>query len=196
MDGLTNIIAKISEQNDADCKAALENAREKAEKIMADAEASSKEISERCAAEAAERIKVIDSKAVSSSELEYKRVLLSKKSEIIDSVVKKAVEDICGAESDVYFGYIEALVAKNALPGEGCVKMSGKDLSRIPDGFEKRLNSMLSDGKSVVISSQPEDFSGGVVIDYPEIRIDCTIASLVEDRIDEIRDEINRVLFA
>ena len=38
MDGLTNIIDKINEQNDADCTLIIESAEEKAKKILEDAE--------------------------------------------------------------------------------------------------------------------------------------------------------------
>ena len=79
MDGLTNIIEKIGQQNDADCKAVLENANKKAEEILAQANADAKAVSDSILKAADEKIKIIDAKAVSSSELEYKRVILQKK---------------------------------------------------------------------------------------------------------------------
>lgn len=196
MDGLTKIIDKINEQCDADCKAVLDSANKRAEEIIQKAKDDAVAFSDEILAMAQEKCKVIDSKAVSSSELEYKRTILSKKSEILDEVVKKAVDKILSADADTYFGFIAKLVAANAVFGKGVVIMSENDLSRLPEGFEKKLNSLLDDGKSVVVSKSALDLDGGVVIEYDEIRIDCSIASLAEDKKDEIRDEINKVLFA
>lgn len=196
MDGLTNIIEKIGQQNDADCKAVLENANKKAEEILAQANVDAKAVSDSILKAADEKIKIIDAKAVSSSELEYKRVILQKKSEILDDVLMKAVSEICSLDDASYFELIEKLVTSNALVGEGTLRMSDKDIKRLPLGFEEKLATLLSEGKKIVVSKTPFECGGGAVIEYPEIRIDCSIASLVEDKKDEIRDEINKVLFA
>ena len=196
MDGLTNIITKIQNQCDSDCASIIESAKNKAEAILADANAKAEELKASIDKASQEKIKVIESKAVSSGELEYKRVILEKKSAIIDEAVKYAVKEICSSDDETYFSYIETLIKKNALVGNGTVKLSSKDLSRLPEGFENKLSSILDDGKSVTISKTPTECDGGVIIEYDEIRIDCTISSLVEDKMDEIRDRINKAVFA
>lgn len=196
MDGLTNIIDKINEQNDADCKLIIESAEEKAKKIFEDAEITLKERVDVINASYKACADVINTKAVSGAQLEYKRMVLSEKSRIIDSCIEKSLKEACEAPDDVYFGYFEKLVVMHALKGEGVMKMSQRDLDRLPIGFEKKLCSLLSEEKTLVVSKDSIECDGGFVIEYPEMRVDCTFMSLVEDKIDEIRDSISGYLFA
>ncbi len=196
MDGLTNIIAKIHEQNDAECQNVLASAKEKAEKILADAKIEAADAAKTIDNDTKNKCSIISSKAVSTADLEYKRAILSKKSEILDKAVADALSAIKNSSDDVYFGYIEKLLLSNALSGNGVLKMSENDLKRMPDDFEKKMNAKLTDGKSITVSAEGALFDSGFVIEYPEMRVDCTFASLVNDKLDEIRDELSRVLFA
>ena len=196
MDGLTNIIAKIHEQNDAECENVLASAKKEAEEILEKAQAEAKEASLKIAEKTDSEEAVARSRAVSSAETEYKRAVLSKKSELLDMAVKNALEQIKNIPDDVYFGYIEKLIVSNALEGVGKVIMSERDLTRLPKGFEEKVCSLLSDGKKIEISKDTLDFDGGFVIEYSEVCIDCSFSSLINDKMDEIRDELSKVLFA
>ena len=196
MDGLTNIIAKIEEQNNAECSAIIREAENKAVEIIAAAEKNAADVSRKIAADAEGKARIISLKAESSSELEYKRALLSKKSELIDSCISASLEQICACEDEVYFCYIEKLLLSGAVDGEGVVFFNAKDLARLPAGFCNKINSQLGDGKKLKISDKTVSCMGGCVIEYPEMRIDCTFESLVSDKMEDIRDEINRALFS
>ena len=196
MDGLTKIIAKIENQNSEECNAVLEDAKVKSKAILDEAKSCAEKEALSVSSAAQKKIDVINSKALSSADLEYKRVLLAKKSELIESVIKNALDNISNSKDEVYFDYIKTLILSNALVGKGELKMSKKDFERLPAGFVDLVNNELPDGKSIECSVETFECSGGVVIDYPEIRVDCTFSSLAEDKADEIRDEINRVLFS
>ena len=62
--------------------------------------------------------------------------------------------------------------------------------------FCKKINGLLGETKKVSISDNPFDIDSGFVIEYPEIRVDCSFESIIRDKNDEIRDELTRVLFA
>ena len=196
MDGLTNIIDKINEQNDADCTLIIESAEEKAKKILEDAEITLKKSVDEINASYKTRADIINTKAVSGAQLEYKRMVLSEKSRIIESCIEDTLKEMCEAPDDVYFGYFEKLVVLHALSGEGVMKMSQRDIDRLPAGFDKKLCSLLPKDKTLVVSKDSIQCDGGFVIEYPEMRVDCTFRSLIEDKIDEIRDSISSYLFA
>ena len=196
MDGLTNIIDKINEKNDADCKQIIESAEEKAKRILEDAEQTAQKSVEEINAAYKSRADVINAKAISGAQLEYKRIVLSEKSRIIDSCVDRALATACESSDEVYFGYFEKLVCSHALCGEGTMKMSKKDLERLPDGFENKLCNLLPKDKTLKISKVAIDCDGGFIIEYPEMKVDCTFKSLIEDNIDDIRDCISSYLFA
>ena len=196
MDGLTNIIEKIHKQNDIECRNIVESAEKKAGRIIEEAKKEATLVASEIASETEAKLGVIKAKAVSSSEVEYKRAILSKKSELINIAVKNALEGIKSSESNVYFGYIEKLILKNALEGKGTLCLSAKDFERLPEGFVEKINSQLPGGKSVELSKEAALFDGGFVIEYPETKIDCTFESLLEDKLDEIRDELSKILFS
>lgn len=196
MDGLTNIITKIAEQNEVQCEAVINSAKEKAQKIVDEAKKSADEYLKKQQEFLEVKSASEKSKAVSSAEFEYKRVLLSKKCEIIDECMTKALESMCNADDETYFSYVKTLVSKYALKGEGTISFSQKDLERLPENFEKELCDVAGKGKTLVISKKPVFTQGGFVISYPEMRVDCTFVSLMEENADNIKDAINKILFS
>ncbi len=195
MDGLTNIIAKITEQNDAECAEILENANKSAGEILDKARLEAEKEAKCIKAEYDLKVSVANSKAASGAEIEYKRAVLAEKSEIINSCIQKALRSIEESKDEVYFGYIEKLVIVNALTGEGSLIVSEKDKEKLPEGFAASLNSKLSEGKSIKLSDKTID-EAGFVIEYDEMKVDCTFSSLIEDKLDEIRDSLGTILFA
>ena len=196
MNGLTQILTKIGEDSKAECDAVLLDAENKAKEISDIADAKVKEILADGKAKSQKYADNERAKAKSGAELEYKRVVLAKKCEIIDAFLNEALEQICSADDETYFGYIEKLVLKHALVGNGEISFNEKDLQRLPKDFAKMLSDKLPEGKSVVVSSNTVDTKGGFVINYPEMRVDCTFASLIEENADDIKDSMHKVLFA
>ncbi len=196
MDGLTNIITKINEQNKAQCDAVIESAKQKAAEIVAKAEAQADELVKKQTELLEAKSAAEKSKAEASAMFEYKRVMLEKKCALIDDCTKSALEKMCNASDEEYFGYITSLALKHALKGEGSMSLSDKDIKRLPDGFEKMLNEKLGEGRSITVSDKTIVTDGGFVISYPEMRVDCTFSSLLEENADGVKDAINRILFS
>jgi len=195
MDGLTNIIAKITEQNEAECAEILENAEKSAKEILEKARLEAEKEERIIKADSDFKVSVANSKASSGAEIEYKRAVLAEKSELINSCIRNAIDSISESSDEVYFGYIEKLIMSNALMGEGYFVVCEKDKKRLPAGFVDAVNSKLPDGKKIVLSDKTID-EAGFVIEYDEMKVDCTFLSLVDDKLDEIRDSLNKVLFA
>ena len=196
MDGLTNIITKIQEQNALECKKIISEAEGEAKRVISNAELEAENIALAAEKEIKEKSDVIKSKAESASLLEYKRVVLSEKSVILDEIISDAVKCIVSSDDSVYFEYMINLIKANALHGDGSIRFNDKDLKRLPKGFENMLSKICEDKGKLIVSNIPYDCDGGFVIEYPEMRIDCTLSSLVEDKIEQIRDEISKTLFA
>ena len=195
MDGLTNIISKIDEQTKLECDEIIAAAEKDAEAIIQDAKNKADAVARAIYDETEKKANVIDNKAVSSSELEYKRVILSKKSEILDACLESALSEIAKLSDDEYFSCIEKLLVKGACEGEGTVFFNEKDRARLPEGFIKNISEKLG-SKVLKLADESVNIIGGFVIEYPEMRIDCSFESLIADKKDDIRDQINKALFA
>ncbi len=196
MKGLTEILTKIQNDNSKACEDILLSSQQKADGILEQAKKDVDEIEKAAKLKLDEKLAAEKSKAMSGAELEYKRVLLAEKCKIIDSFLDDAVKAICESEDSEYFGYMKTLVLKHALCGNGSICFNKKDAQRLPSGFVDEVNSALGDGKSVSLDSANIDTCGGFIINYPEMRVDCTLDSLVLDKADEIKDSLNKVLFA
>lgn len=195
MDGLTNIISKINSDAQNECELIINSAKQKAKDIISEANTNASEEKEKILLNAKKKAEIINSKALSGSELEYKRILLAEKCRIIDEVLKESVDYICNLDEQSYFELLKKLALTNALCGEGVVFFNKRDFERLPLGYFDALNSLMDKGKTLRLSESTVACSAGFVIEYDDMRVDCTIESLISDKADEIRDELSKILF-
>lgn len=196
MDGLLNIIDKIITENDAECKNTIEHAEKQAKEIIAKAQLDAEKIAEQSRNDAQIKTKLAGEKNVSGAELEYKRRILFAKGRIISETVAAAKEYLCTLSEKEYFDIIGKLALNCALCGTGYITFNQRDKARLPSDFLNNLSENLPDGKSIALSENTGDFNGGFTISYPEMLVDCTFESLLDDNADDIKDELGRILFA
>ena len=58
----------------------------------------------------------------------------------LDVYKRQAHQSLLEMGAEEYFSFIEQMVRQSALPKEGEIRFSERDLKRLPDGFDKRLN--------------------------------------------------------
>ncbi len=196
MDGLTKILSKIQSDTNEQCELILKKANEQASDILNEAKSEAEKLCEQITEKAAADAKLISEKAESSCELLQKRTLLETKGEIIKNVTENAIVYLCTLSVEEYFENIKMLALSNALSGEGKMFFNKTDYDRIPDGFVESLGKLLPKDKTVVVADEQIACRGGFVLSYPEMRVDCTFESLLEDASEEVRDTLNQVLFS
>jgi V/A-type H+-transporting ATPase subunit E len=196
MDGLTKIISKIQSDADSQCEAILSKAREQAQAILNEAKIKAEKQESIILEKAVIDANLIAEKAESACELTQKRVMLETKGNIIKEVTNDALNYLCNLEVSEYFDNIKFLVKSNALSGNGTIMFNSVDFGRIPCDFEKVVNELLDDDKSISVSNETINCKGGFVLSYDEMRVDCTFESLIEDASETIKDKLNEVLFS
>ena len=82
------------------------------------------------------------------------------------------------------------------MQGIGSITFNQRDKARMPEDFVNNLNKSLPDGKSIELSESVGNFNGGFTISYPEMLVDCTFESLLDDNADDIKDALGQILFA
>lgn len=195
MAGLDKIIERIQKNSEINCDSILKEAQKQADEIRAASQKQSDSDVEKISAETDRKSKEIVDSAVSGSELEEKKEILSAKVEIINNVIDKVSQTLKDLPDDKYFDAVYKLAAKYARPEEGVMYLSSKDLKRLPAGFEKTLNSKLKQG-SITVSKDPKDLDGGFILSYGGIEINCSFEALIKESEDDIKDELSRILFA
>lgn len=133
----------------------------------------------------------------SSADLKRRQGLLACKQRLIHEVLSEALKRLEALDGEEYFQTMEKLALKSALPGEGTVYFSQRDLKRLPAGFEKKLNEALKDKKAVLhISGTPREIDGGFILSYGGIEENCSFESLFHASREALQDTVQKILFS
>lgn len=196
MAGLEKIIERIEQTSNSDCEAILAKANADAKKLVDEAVKKAEEKTALILQKADEQCALINEKAASSSDFSAKKIILTAKNEYLAKVISDALDEMNNMSDEKYLNAVKSLVKKYAESGEGVVCFNKKNLARIPDGFEKELNAVVSENSSIKISSEPNDIDEGFLLCYNDIEQNCTFKALVEESLDDIRDALYQQLFA
>jgi len=197
MSGLDKIVEQI-----------LSEARETAQKIIAEANTEAAQIAEAARAagekelarlmdEASRNAESVQKLADSAAEMNAKRALLAAKQQMIGSVIEEAEAALAALPDDEYFAMLLRLAKKNALPQEGKMFLSQKDFDRLPAGFEDRLNGELAaQGAVLHISKHTRPLDGGFLLVYGGIEENCSLSALFDAQREVLQDQVHKILFA
>lgn len=194
MTGLDKILDEIRQEADDISAGILKEAREKAEKIAEDAQkrgaAAAAHIEEESAAKCAD----ILARGESAAELVKRKAVLRAKQEIISQVLLDAKTTLLNLPEDQYFERILKMVERYALDGDGEIAFNEKDNARLPKLFEAKLR--LASKNRLKLSGQPVKIDGGFVLLYGGIEENCSFEALFSDRLEELQDEAQKLLFS
>ena len=193
MSGLEKILSQIEYESNDRCRRIIEDANKKAQKIIENAQNEAQTILEDSEKETAKKLDSIKQSAVSSAELSKSKILLKAKLEIIDDMLKKSLDEIKNLPAEEYFDIIKPLIIRNARNGNGVLRLSQKDLNRLPDGFVDSLCSEL--GEKSVTLGESVDIDGGFLLVYGDIDINCSFDAIAMEKRDELKDSLNALLF-
>ncbi len=196
MAGLNKIIERIAQDSAAKCDSIIFDAQNEATKIKEAATAAANNDKEALIEAANKEAKAIVDMAESGAELDGKKLLLATRVEIIDKAIEAASEKLGNMPEEEYFAAIYALVKKYAQDAEGEMILSQKDLGRLPKDFNKKINADLAKGAKLKVAKEPANISDGFILVYGDIEINCTFDALIAEQRDEIKDELNSIIFA
>ena len=196
MTGLEKIVQDISNESKDSASATLEKARQEAEKIRSDAHCKAADECEAIRLRAEHEAKAVRERAASAADQHKRRAVLEAKQQIIGETMEAAYQKLVSLPQDEYFSLLLKIAAKYALPGEGEIIFSEKDLSRMPSQFETELNSVLKKGSSLKISSRTRKIDGGFILVYGGVEENCSFSALFDEKRDELQDRVQALLFA
>ncbi len=134
--------------------------------------------------------------ACSSADAAAKRKILAAKVEMIDSVIKNAVQRLKALPAEQYFELMLKLIKLHIRQGDGVLLLCEKDLNRIPVDFEKKLIALAEkSGGTIKISSESADISDGFILKYGLVSENCSFEAIIEAERNDVRDTAARALF-
>ena len=194
MAGVERIVDQILEKAKQDSDAILAQAEADAEKILEVATAEANAEAGKITSKANAAAELTASRTISAIDLKKSQAMLAAKQEIIADVLDKAYEKLNSLDDDAYFEMIYKLVAAYAQKGEGEIRLSKKDLARIPNDFESKIKTASADTEGLKLSDKAADIENGFILVYGDIEENCSLKGLFDAKHNELTDLINKVI--
>ena len=194
MSGLDRIIEKINADSLASCREIADQAQKRAQDIVSDADERAEQVYAEIIADAEKKAQSIMTMSEANVSGIARRAELSAKVEAVDAAIEAAYDAMCDMGADEYFAALKKLAVRNAGKGEGELRLSKRDLDRVPSGFADRINAALTNG-SVKLSGQSADIDNGFILVYGDIEMNCTFRALINEQKDIVREKVCGVIF-
>ena len=137
-------------------------------------------------------------KILTEANLNAKKTILYEKQFVIESIFKKALENILKLDSREYCKFIKKLILNNIEKGNEIIYIGEADKKRITKEFIDNINSELGrDGKNgeLKLNNSYIKIKGGVIIGSGNIRKNISLELLLQKAREEYEMEISKQLF-
>ena len=195
MTGLEKIQEKILDQSKADCDVIISKANQKAKEILINARMRAEELSAKIISDAEELSEKKKLLAKSTAESITRNRYLEVRNAIINDIISAAYEELERLSDEEYFEIIKKLCIKNIAPGEYVMHLNSVDLARLPDGFEDSINAEIYETAAVFIKKEAADIENGFILSSDGVEINCTFRAVFDEKMDSLKDVLNKELF-
>ena len=135
-------------------------------------------------------------RVASSIDLQRRTKVLAAKQDVIKEVLNEAYESLTGMEADAYFAMLLKMLGKYALPQDGEIFFSARDLKRMPAGFQDEVKKAAeSKNGSLTVSEEGRNIENGFILAYGGIEENCTLQAMFDAKRDELSDKVHHLLF-
>lgn len=189
------MLKTIREEAAAQAQAALEQAREEASRLLAQAKEAADAGCEKILEEGRRQAQDIRQRAQAQGELRRRRGLLEQKGKLLEETARLAREGILALPTQEYFDLLVRLAARNAEPGQGVMRLCQRDLQRLPQGFAAQVNGALPEGAALELSPVPREMDGGLVLQYGDVEQNCSLSALFDQLREGVLDQAREALF-
>ncbi|MGN0468337.1 MAG: V-type ATP synthase subunit E [Acutalibacteraceae bacterium] len=195
MTGLEKIINKIAEESAQKCDAIIDAANKQASEIISSARQQSSLAADEVVQKAKNRADRIVSAAKSSAETITRTRYLEVRNAIVNDIISAAYEEIEKLSDSEYFDLLYKLCVKNVETGECMMYLSRRDLERLPEDFQDRINGEVYEKAAVQVSKEPREIENGFILDYGDFEINCTLKAVFDEKMDKLKDMLCSSLF-
>ncbi|MBO4927953.1 MAG: hypothetical protein J5379_06865 [Clostridiales bacterium] len=194
MAGIDSIIDRILKDARESADARVSRAEEDAGKLIAKKAEQAKEEEAKMLSDAQTVIEAQSKQNRATQNTKSQRRLLQERVAMIDEIVEEAKKRIGNLPKEERLSMIRDFVIRNSEGEDGELILSAKDKEGLPASFLSELSEKT--GSTITLSDKPGDFDTGCILICGDCEYNGTLEALINDRGSDMRDEINRVLFA
>lgn len=184
----------------------IEDAEDKKEVILSEAEKDSKKILNKKIEEAKLAEKIIIEKAereaasrkeriISNAHLQGRNEKLKAKQEIISEVFEEAIKSLCSLPKEDFINFVKKFILSNEITGEQKIILNNEGRKIISDSVLAEINKELKAKANIILSDEIRNFKGGFILEKDGIEINNTFEALVDSLKDDLSQEVARKLF-
>lgn len=194
MTGIEKIIAQINAESDAEVKKITGAATAEVRQIMADAEAQAEKLAAARREQADAREKEAVLAAESAAALAKRRALLMTRQALIGEAIADARQTLAALPDGEAVELLLKMAARYAGAAEGEMRLSARDLARLPADFAERL-AAAAPAARLTVSPTAAQITGGFVLLCGEVEQNCSFESLFAAAKDQMQDIAQNELF-
>ncbi|MBR6951314.1 MAG: V-type ATP synthase subunit E [Oscillospiraceae bacterium] len=198
MNGIERLTARIQAEAEAENAAALESAQRQAEEILEKYRQSAEEEYSRLVEEAGQTASRQKEQLISAARLEAGKQVLITKQEQLQLAFDKAAEQLLALPADRYAELLVRLVVSASRTGKETILLNAADRKAYGEAVTERANRALAEqGRpaELTLAAETRNIDGGAVLKDGNIEVNCSLASLIEARREELSVETARSLF-
>lgn len=198
MGGIEKITGKIDEEAKIFESVALEQAGRDICEIIDSYNSKAEYIKAASAAKIKKNYDDRIARARSSAELMYRNTLLQMKSELIDEAFEAAKHRLNTLKDDEYAAFFTEIAVSAASAGSGELVFNKNDREKFGKRITDDANKMLKAKKpesSFKLSENTSPVSGGLIIKYGDIEINCSVDTLLSSIRSKVEPKVVAVLF-
>lgn len=139
-----------------------------------------------------ERERII-SRRKSVADIDSKKIILTKKQELINQCFEQSVEHIISMDRDKYISFL-ANVGKDSGLKEGALIFNEKERSSVGQKVADALNNLVPDGK-FTLSEETRNLRGGYMLQKGQVYINNSVEAMVEERRRDLTGDVADILF-
>lgn len=197
MAGLDKVKEQILSEARAVAEGKLIDAENEAKQILEEAKDEAEKTGDDMKQKSDEEVKKYNEKIASSCDMQKRTRLLETKQELINQLFIKALDKVNKMGTPEYMEFLLKVLDKRLKPEEGVIYLSPTDLSRLPFDFRTKADSLAkAQGGSITVSREAKNIDNGFVLTYGNIEENCTIEALFNDKKDDLRDILHKLLFS
>jgi V/A-type H+-transporting ATPase subunit E len=185
----------------------IEDAEDKKEVILSEAEKESKKIFNKKVEEAKAAEKIIIEKAereaasrkeriISNANLQVRNEKLKAKQEVISEVFEESIEALCSLSEKDFINFVKNSILNSHITGDQKIILNNEGRKIISDAVLAEINKELKTKANIISSNEIRNFKGGFILEKDGIEINNTFEALVESLKDDLSQEVARELFS
>ncbi len=198
MIGLEKVTGRIISEAEKEARNIIDEARKKENEIQSSAQEKISAINDRTNNEIEAEGANIISRAKSASAMQVRNIMLSAKGEALDKTFSAAIESLCSMPEPEYLNFIVKCASEGVKSNPNSrvcwLSFNSRDLGSTGIKAVDRLSAAFPN-KLFELRSKPVSIKGGVLLDFGETEIDCSVETIVNQNRPSLESKVCTILF-